>query len=138
MRPTNLLTTATVAAALISGCGVDPCPTTHQQVAASNTCDALRCNSPDAITDWSVYEDVENDQWDGFCAGDENCEEELWYGRQVNYAECSWDCIELPNGTRAMVTQTYRKVPGECIELIEEVIYLGAAECDSECETVSP
>jgi hypothetical protein len=37
-----------------------------------------------------------------------------------------------------MVTQTYRKVPGECIELIEEVIYAGAAECDRECETVSP
>ena len=76
MRPTTLLTTG-LAAALISGCGVDPCPTHYREVKPSNTCDALRCNGPDSITDWSVYEDVENDQWDGFCAGDENCEEEL-------------------------------------------------------------
>ena len=123
---------------LSAGCSTEPCALTAEDIEPAHRCEALRCNAPDSITDWSEYEDIENDQWDGFCAGDENCEEELWYGRQVNYATCEWDCIAIGNGKRARVTQTYRKAPGECIELIDKTVNVSGASCDRECETVRP
>jgi hypothetical protein len=105
----------------LTGCADDSCALEYSSVEPSHRCEALNCNRPDSLKEWT--EEVTDPETGGTT--------------KTNWAECRWGCVALENGARARVIQTYSRVQGEgnCIELVDESIDKNRADCDRDCET---
>ena len=106
--------------ATLAGCADTACARQYASVEPAHECLALNCTDADTVEEWT----------------EEIVDEETGGTTKVNHAVCTWDCVEMGNGSRARITQEYQRTqgPDECIELTFEDIDRARADCDRECE----